>query len=103
MVGGEDLLCGGLQHRRNLHWVLQPYFQPGPQPSLVLNVARYCNDGNWPPKKTCGADTFQCNTQCAQCVPDNKDKATVCINNGITTQSACSAAVGYKWDWDGQV
>ena len=41
----------------------------------------YCNDGNWPPKKTCGADTYQCNTQCAQCVPDDRSKQAVCINS----------------------
>lgn len=59
----------------------------------------YCNDGNWPPKKTCGADTMQCNTQCAQCVPGDPAKAAVCIHNGITTQDTCSGTSGYEWDW----
>jgi len=62
----------------------------------------YCDDGTWPPAEQCDSTKMECNTQCAQCVPDDEDMQAVCINTTTTTESVCSAATGYTWNWDGQ-
>lgn len=63
----------------------------------------YCDDGNWPPAKTCDANAYECNAACAQCKADNSDNQQVCVNGGITSESTCASTAGYSWNWDGQV